>query len=62
MGVHMTFMPATSQEAYSELGQRCREAKNLTAAQDMMKRCLHKRSRVAWVDGFNWSADFLAVH
>lgn len=30
-------------EAYSELGQRCREAKNLTVAQDMMRRCLQKR-------------------
>ncbi|CAE8658406.1 unnamed protein product, partial [Polarella glacialis] len=31
--------------AYHELGRRCREAGNLHAAQDMMKRCLQSRER-----------------
>ena len=31
-------------KAYANLGQRCREAKNLTAAHDLMKRCCSVRA------------------
>ena len=40
-------------KAYANLGQRCREAKNLTAAHDLMKRCCSVQFHEVLLISFN---------